>query len=173
MNTGPSGEDMLQIAAFGPSGPTGLIVDPMGVTGFMATGPTGPYFIPYTPPPPVSPYIITLADLMAIHDVISQREADDIAKLTSLSSPNEAQLKVALMQWACCGFPDIYPVFTLTMQVPGVCADGVSRSLFDYVPYLTSKTIAESMNVLQAKLSGIQLSYSLPSGGITYHATKA
>jgi hypothetical protein len=38
---------------------------------------------------------MTLSDLMAIHDVISQREADDIAKLTSLSSPNEAQLKVA------------------------------------------------------------------------------
>jgi len=162
----------MAIAAFGPSGPSPLIVDPMGVTGFMATGPSGEYFIPYQPPSSLPTYIMTITDLMNSHEALVQRESADAVTLSQLSSPDEGVLKSTLFLWARAGFTDIYPVLSLTLTPPGVCADGVSRELFDYVPYLTGKSIAEMMSILQDKLNGIQLSYSLPVNGIVFHASK-
>lgn len=162
----------MAIAAFGPSGPSPLIVDPMGVTGFLATGPSGEYFIPYQHPISLPTYIMTITDLMNSHEALVQQESVDAVTLSQLSSPDEGLLKVALFQWARAGFTNIYPVLSLTLAPPPVCVDGVSRTLFDYVPYLTGKSVAELMDVLQLKLNGIQLSYSLPSNSIVFHVSK-
>lgn len=168
----PSSDDLLIIASFGPTGPYPLIVDPMGVTGFMATGPTGEYFIPYQPTSVFSTYIMTIEDLMSSRDAIIHTETNDRSTLLDLSSPNENALRSSLFQWAGAGFPDIFPIASVSIIPPAVCSDGVTRVLFDYVPYLTGKSISEIMEVLQVKLHGMQLSYSLPNNGIMFHVSK-
>ena len=121
----------------------------------------------------VSPYIITLDDLVTSHDQLVQKELTDRTSLSVLASPDSSILKTNLYQWARVGFPNTFPILTITLTVPPLCADGQIRTFYDYTTYLLGHPIAEDMLLLQSKLPGMKLSYSLDWTSITFHVERA
>ena len=161
MEEGPTGT----IEATEATGPTG----PPGTT--EATGPMGPAGTFETTVP--TEVTISLETLMASQDAAVSKEQADKQMLAPIISTDVTVHTPTLYQWARCGFPPIYPIVSVGVTPPSVCADGVSRPFFEYVEYLLGDTVASKMAALQTKLQGIQVSYSLESSAVTYHVSKA
>ena len=121
----------------------------------------------------VSNTIISLDDLLLGHDLIVQKEATDKLIVDGIATPNTSEMTSNLYQWAKGGFPPIFPLFSVGVDTPHKCADGVSRSFYDYVEYLLGGTIGDKMQVLQARLPGMQLSYSINPSNLVFHVSKA
>ena len=191
--TGPTGVTGSVEDVTGPTGVTGSVEEPTDVTGSTgvtgptgstgsveATGPTGStgYTIPtgYTGPtvtitaPVVSPYIITMDDLVATTTSIKAKETSDKEALSILSAPD---ITTNLYHWAKLGFPAVYPILSISITVPPKCSDGQTRTFYDYMTYVLGHQIGEDMTLLQAKLPGMKLSYSLDYTSITFHVEKA
>ena len=127
MNTGPTGD----IGYTGYTGPTG----DTGYTG--TTGPTGPA---PAPAPAPSPYIITLDDLISTVNTITEKEAQDKQALSILVTPDSNTITNNLYQWAKLGFPAVYPILNISINVPAKCSDGQTRGSVSYT-HLTLPTI--------------------------------
>jgi hypothetical protein len=111
----------------------------------------------YVPPPPPQ---ITLADILAASEVVSQKEAQDKAMLESIGSISFETLRVTLIQWAKAGFPNASPLYSVAITPPETCSDGVKRSLSDYVTFVTGKTMAELIAPLQARCPEFVVSFA-------------
>ena len=172
MNTGPTG-DIGYTGYTGPSGDTGYTgyTGPTGDTGYTGTtGPTGPA---PAPAPAPSPYIITLDDLISTVNTITEKEAQDKQALSILVTPDSNTITNNLYQWAKLGFPAVYPILNISINVPAKCSDGQTRGLYDYMTYVLGHPISDDVPLLQAKLPGMKLSYSLDYTSITFHVEKA
>lgn len=119
------------------------------------------------PAPPV--FLFTLNDLLSEHDLLLKKEAEDRALVDTIEFPDTTNLKSKLIEWATAGFPDSFPIFSITVNPPGTCSDGVSRSLFDYVQFVSGVSIAEKMARLTAKLQGMYVLCSYSGNTITFH----
>ena len=154
----------------GPTGYTGY-TGPTGDTGDTGdTGITGPF---PAPAPAPSPYIITLDDLISTVNTISEKEAQDKQALSILVTPDSNTITNNLFQWAKLGFPAVYPILSISINVPAKCSDGETRGLYDYMTYVLGHPISDDVPLLQAKLPGMKLSYSLDYTSITFHVEKA
>ena len=125
------------------------------------TGPTGPP----PPPPPLS-----IADLLADQSVLEAKEQDDKQLFDAIGS---LSLKPQLLQWARQGFPNAFCVYEIPVGVPSVCSDGVSRSLAEYIPYCSGRTIHEHVALLQEKLLDITVTFSYTGSSIQIVVLKA
>ena len=123
---------------------SGEVVDVSG------NGMTGP-----APPPQ-----ITLADILAASELVSQKEAQDKAALESIGTISFETLRVTLIQWAKAGFPNASPLYSVAISPPETCSDGVKRSLTDYVPFVSGKTMAELIAPLQARCPEFVVSFA-------------
>jgi hypothetical protein len=127
----------------------------------------------YAPPPAeVSPYIMTIDELMTSREVLTKKESDDKAIVDTIDRPNTTELKAKLLQWATLNFPDAYAVFSVTVNPPPVCSDGVTRGLYDYIQFCSGVSIAEKLASLQGKMQGIQVLNSYSGNTITIHVSK-
>jgi hypothetical protein len=108
-----------------------------------------------TPPPQ-----ITLADILAAAEVVSQKEAQDKAQLDSIGTISFEALRMTLIQWAKSGFPNAAPIYSVAITPPATCSDGVARSLSDYVPFVTGKTMTELIAPLQARCPEFVVSFA-------------
>ena len=160
MSTGPTG----YTGYTGPTGDTGDTGDTRD------TGITGPF---PAPAPAPSPYIITLDDLISTVNTISEKEAQDKQALSILVTPDSNTITNNLFQWAKLGFPAVYPILSISINVPAKCSDGETRGLYDYMTYVLGHPISDDVPLLQAKLPGMKLSYSLDYTSITFHVEKA
>jgi len=163
MNTGPTG-DIGYTGYTGPTGDTGYTGD-TGDTGITGPAPA--------PAPAPSPYIITLDDLISTVNTISEKEAQDKQALSILVTPDSNTITNNLFQWAKLGFPAVYPILSISINVPAKCSDGETRGLYDYMTYVLGHPISDDVPLLQAKLPGMKLSYSLDYTSITFHVEKA
>jgi len=127
----------------------------------------GPAVVP-TPPPP-----ITLADILAATEVVTQKEAQDRAALESIGSIPFEALRMTLIQWAKAGFPNAYTLYVVAITPPDVCSDGVKRGLGDYITFLTGKTMAELIAPLQARCPDFVLSYATTGPEVLVVVSKA
>lgn len=116
-----------------------------------------------------SPYLFTLDDLVSEHDLLLKKEAEDRALVDGIESPNPITLKAKLIEWAKQGFPDGFSVFSIEVNPPSVCSDGVSRGLFDYIAYVAGMSIADKMARLTAKLQGMYILCSYSGNTVTFH----
>jgi len=148
----------------GPTGYTGM-TGPMGYTGYTGPAPA--------PAPAPSPYIMTLDDLVSSVNTITEKEAQDKQALSILVTPDSTTITNNLYQWAKLGFPAVYPILTISINVPAKCSDGQTRGLYDYMTYVLGHPISDDVPLLQAKLPGMKLSYSLDYTSITFHVEKA
>lgn len=130
---------------------SGELVD---VSGGIITYDMLPAVIP-TPPPP-----ITLADILAATELITQKEAQDKSALESIGSISFETLRTTLIQWAKAGFQNASPLYTVAITPPETCSDGVKRGLADYITFLTGKTMPELIAPLQARCPDFVVSFA-------------
>jgi hypothetical protein len=121
-----------------------------------------------TPPPQ-----ITLADILAATEVIEQKEAQDKAALEAIGVVSFETLRTTLIQWAKAGFPNASPIYSVAISPPETCSDGAKRSLSEYVPFLTGKTMSELIAPLQARAPEFVLSFATTGPEILVVVSKA
>ena len=146
---------------------SGTVVDVSGETISLSDLPQ------YTPPPPQPPPTITLADILAATEVITQKESEDRSRLESIGTISFETLRTTLIQWAKAGFPNASPIYAVAITPPDTCSDGVKRSLTDYLVYLTGKTITELIAPLQARCPEFVISYATTGPEILIVVSKA
>jgi len=162
--------------ATGPTGDTGPTEESTGPTTEEDVNTyTEAEQLAMTPAPVVepSPYIITLDELKATQAALSHKETVDRSTMFRLVEPDSEDLKRKLLQWAAAGLPDGFQIFSISVEPPQKCMDGQVRTKFEYVEYLLGTTIYEKIVLLQAKLPGMMLSYSLPDSQVCIHVSKA
>ena len=169
MSTGPTGPTGTTefTGTTGPTGFTGFTGDtgytgPTGYTGM--TGPMG--YTGYTGPAPApapapSPYIMTLDDLVSSVNTITEKEAQDKQALSILVTPDSTTITNNLYQWAKLGFPAVYPILTISINVPSKCSDGQTRAFYDYVQYLLSSPVQSFITTLNAQVLGVSFNFFL------------
>ena len=146
--------------------PTESIVPEVVITEFFYPEPSVPEVI--------VPDIVTMSDLINEHATIVQRESTMNAMLTSnLITVSPSTLKAKLINWATLGFPAIYPILNLQVDVPNICADGVSRSLQAFVEYSLGVPLSVVIESLSAKLPGMDVSYSCSGSSFSIHVSRA
>ena len=158
-----------------PAGPTGTtepvpepVQEPAPET--TPTESTGqpvpePVFPTPEPEPPLA-----IEDLLNDVAVLQQKEAADKSALDAIGG---LSLRGKLVTWATLGFPNAWTVHELSVVPPSQCSDGVSRSLADYIQFVSGKTLAEHVATLQTRVTGITVSYAWTGSAILIVVTKA
>lgn len=126
-------------------GPTGTIEQP-GMTG--PSGDTGP----------IQP-VIRLSEILTEQTVLLEKEANDTQTLAGLVTPNLSDIRAKLVAWAARKFAPPCDLIVVTINPPSACSDGVSRNLFEYIQFLTGKTLQEHMDALQLILPDFYVTY--------------
>jgi hypothetical protein len=124
-------------------------------------------------PPTAPPDILTLADLLADHDSLLAKEAEDRQTLESFASQSIQGLKPKLLEWVRKGRPDGFPIVSLLIQPPAQCSDGVVRDLPAYIEFCSGASFADHVGRLQAKLPDIRLSFANICGAVCLTVLKA
>lgn len=143
----------------GPTGMTGPIEEtgPTGMTG--ETGPTGSIYLMDlsggTPPPPR----ILLSDILGQVSVLQQQESTDGSAIAVLNTPNLDDIRTKMTTWVAGGMQGSCDLVRLTLTPPNVCSDGVSRNFFDYIQFVSGKTVAEHLQVFQDILPEFEVGY--------------
>jgi hypothetical protein len=126
----------------------------------------------YVAPPPEPSYIMTLEQLVASQEALVSKESNDRASVTTFVNPDPGTVRTRLLQWASLGFPNIFVLLSVDLAPPPVCLDGVARSGFQYIQYLTGTSLSDHVRALEQKLPGMSLSYSTPGIAVCIHVTK-
>jgi hypothetical protein len=103
---------------------------------------------------------ISLADILSAVEVLQQKEASDKALLDAIGDATFESLRPTLITWAGLGFPVAYTLMEVVIVPPAQCSDGVTRDLASYITFCSGKTIQEHVDLLQAKLTGMSVSYA-------------
>lgn len=128
--------------------------------------------IAYTPTPPAPPQPITIDDLLATNQMLLKKEADDKATLEGIGSISHEELKNKLIVWASSGFPNAFEIDRLSINPPQLCSDGVSRDLASYIEFCSGKPLQDHVAVLQAKVTGMSISFANMGNYISIVVTK-
>ena len=110
-----------------------------------------------SPPPPST---ISLLDITTAIDVVRVTEQEDKARLEAIGALTIDSLKASLIQWALLGYPNAHVIHSVPISPPSICSDGVSRTLGDYVLFCSGKMIHEHVQVLQARMIDITVSFA-------------
>jgi hypothetical protein len=132
--------------------------------------------LPVPEPVPVEPVPeapVAIEDLLNDVFVIQQKEASDKSILEGINGLTAGTLRSMLVSWAAQGFPNAYPLLDLTIQPPSKCSDGVTRSLADYITFVSGKSLGEHVAVLQSRMTGITASYAWTGQTILIVVSKA
>jgi hypothetical protein len=78
----------------------------------------------------------------------------------------------SLLNWAATGFQPGFQVFSLTINPPAVCSDGVIRSIAPYITYLTDSSPEQICETIQATMTGITFFHSFVDNTIRIHVSK-
>lgn len=127
--------------------------------------------LPSAPPEPEPP--INIDDLLNDIEVVRQKEVADKATLESISGISSDALRQRLVTWATQGFANTWTVMEISVVPPAQCSDGVARSLEDYILFVSGKTLAEHVAVLQVRLTGIVAAFAWTGRNIRIVVSKA
>jgi hypothetical protein len=119
-----------------------------------------PGVLSLTPEVSVPPAPISLDDILNSVELLRQKEADDKGKLESIGTTSAESLRPALIAWATRGLPNAYPILEVSIQPPAQCSDGGVRSLTDYIAFCSGQTMESLVSQLQAKLTGMVVSFA-------------
>ena len=109
---------------------------------------------------------LSIDDILSEHSILIAKEAQDKAIIDQIGSQHVSALKPNLVEWVGRGKPNAYPIMMLNIQPPAKCSDGVSRDLAEYISFCSGKSIEEHVALLQAKLSGMTISFANINGQI-------
>jgi hypothetical protein len=134
---------------------------------------TGQSMYPTIPTEPTPPPTISLSDITNAVEVVQTKETQDKATLESIGTLSFEGLRSSLIQWAVAGYPNAYKVHEISVSPPGVCSDGVTRNLADYITFCSGKSIHEHVGVLQARMSDIAVSFAYTGFSILIVVSKS
>lgn len=137
----------------------------MEPTGTVAPEDTGTDKMRIEPSEP-TPDFLSLDDLVNDHDIVVTKEQTDKALLDQIGSQHVTALRPKLVDWVGAGKPHAYVILLLNIQPPATCSDGICRNLPDYITFCSGKSIEEHVGLLQAKLSGISVSFANIQGQV-------
>jgi hypothetical protein len=128
-----------------------------------------------TSPPTIQqiPNVLSIDDLLADQSALLSKENGDRATVESIGTQSVFGLKPKLVEWALKGFPSAYPILELNVSPPSLCSDSVARNLYDYIQFLTSKTIEDHVAILQGNLQGMVVSFANMNGVTTLVVSKS
>lgn len=137
---------------------------PTGTTDLTAeTGPTGPVFMGITLDSltggTAAPPRILLSDLLGDLSVLQQQESSDRAAVSALGTPNLGDIRTRMTAWVAGGMQGSCDLARVWMTPPNVCSDGVSRNFFDYIAFVSGKTVAEHLKAYQDILPEFEVGY--------------
>ena len=106
------------------------------------------------------PDTLNILDIENERSVLVQREANmkDVLTNTFLNV-NTLSLKPVLLSWAMAGYPSLYPILSVQVDIPSVCSDGVVRDIQPYLEYCFGMPLSTVVDSISAKLVGILVSY--------------
>lgn len=113
---------------------------------------------------------LSIEDLMNDVVVLQQKEAMDSAALNSIAG---ISIREPLVTWATLGFPNAWSIHEVSVVPPARCSDGVARDLAGYIQFVSGKTIGDHVAALQARVTGIVVSYAWTGASILIVVTKA
>ena len=116
--------------------------------------------------------VIRLDEILSIPEVRRQREAADNATLQTIANPNLADIRNRLVAWATNGFAGDCTLFSISIQAPEICSDGVTRSLADYIQFVSGKTIHEHTDLLRIRLPDFVVSFVWMGSIIQFRASR-
>lgn len=137
---------------------SGSVVDVSGSVMDVSGGSMGPSPIYLsdlsggTPPPPR----ILLSDILGQLSVLQQQEANDRAMFVP---PNVNDIRNRLIPWVAGGMQGSCDLARVWMTPPNICSDGVSRNFFDYIAFVSGKTVAEHLKAYQDLLPEFEVGY--------------
>jgi hypothetical protein len=104
--------------------------------------------------------VIRLDDILADQNLFLQQEARDREKFNALANPDLGDIRAKLVAWASRGFQTPCDLVVIDITAPNICSDGVQRTFFDYIQFVSGKSIGEHMTTLQPILPDFQVAYS-------------
>jgi hypothetical protein len=156
---------MIDDESTGPTGPTG----PTESSG--ASGPI-PFLFPMVPVELVPTPPITIEELMDSYDAKVAQEELDKTTLYNMLNESSDSLRTVLLQWASHRFPDAYIIKRITLNIPSVCSDGVSRTVSEYFMYCFGTDMVTLLEKFKEKVQGIDFGYSFENNTLRIHVTK-
>lgn len=108
-----------------------------------------------TPPPPR----ILLSDLLGQVSVLQQQESSDRTTLAGCATPDLGDIRTKMTTWVAGGLQGSCDLVRVTLTPPNVCSDGVSRTIYDYILFLTGKTLVEHLKTFQDLLPEFEVGY--------------
>lgn len=109
---------------------------------------------------PPAPPVIRLDDILADKDLYIQQEAQDREKFAPLLYPNLSDIRTKLVSWAVRKFQPPCDLVIIDIMAPNICSDGVQRNFFDYIQFVSGKTVNEHVASLQLLLPDFVVAYS-------------
>ena len=109
---------------------------------------------------PPAPPVIRLDDILTDQTLYLQQEARDREKFNVLASPDLGDIRAKLVAWASRGFQLPCDLVIIDITAPNICSDGVQRTFFDYIQFVSGKSITEHLATLQPILPDFQVAYS-------------
>ena len=107
---------------------------------------------------------VSLDEIMNSHNTLIEIENQNKVTFNSL---NFVQFKANLYKWAAMDYPDSFLAYSFPVILPPSfnsfynCSDGISKNIWDYIPYCMGSSIVDWMNEYQTKVNGITLSFSI------------
>lgn len=103
---------------------------------------------------------ILLNDILADQALYLQQEAADRAKFAPLLNPNLDDFRRKLVGWASRNFVGPCDLVVIDITTPNICSDGFQRTFFDYIQFVSGKTVAEHMDSLRPTFPDFDVAYS-------------
>lgn len=103
---------------------------------------------------------IRMSEIIAQQSVYLQQEAADRNKFMPLLYPDLEDIRAKLVGWAARNFQGFCDLVVIDIATPNICSDGMQRTFFDYIQFVSGKTVAEHMKTLEPILPDFQVAYS-------------
>ena len=117
--------------------------------------------------------VIRLDEILSVPEVRRAKETSDATILHTIANPNLVDIRNRLVQWATAGFSGECLLFTISIQPPDICSDGVTRTFAEYIQFVSEKTMYEHLALLQLRLPDFVVSFVYLIGHIIeFRATR-
>ena len=116
--------------------------------------------------------IASIEELLTSREAAVHKEAEDKSLLRPILRDPRGVLRIPLFQWAATNFQNAYVLKAYTLTPPDICSDGVRRSPYEYTEFCLGIPIPEFILRLQARVTGMTLSYSFIGPTFHLHVTR-
>jgi hypothetical protein len=136
------------------------------------TGPA-PFVLPIVSAELVPTPPITIEELMDSYDAKVAQEELDKTTVCNMINESSDSLRIVLLQWASLRFPDAYIIKRITLNIPSICSDGVTRTVSEYFMYCLGSDMVTLLEKFKEKVQGIDFGYSFENNTLRIHVTRS